>query len=161
MFDALKLLQVENRSCKKDRNFHTFKLAWTCPTYVPEDLQKSPCTESSSSLRNPSNGRMELTSKIFSAHNFGHDAKNYSPCMEKLSCVMNFQYEVKKSFFGDSVRCTQKKTKILKTSMLDHMRACDKSAVTTVNVTKHSFGYRICPNISLNHARDNCVINIL
>ena len=37
-FDALKLLQVENQSCKKDQNFHTFELAWTCPTCAGLDI---------------------------------------------------------------------------------------------------------------------------
>ena len=33
-FDALKLLQVLNKACKKDRNFHTSELARTHPTCV-------------------------------------------------------------------------------------------------------------------------------
>ena len=105
--------------------------------------------ESSNSLRNPRNGKTGLTSKISNAHNFGHEAKYNFPYMEKLSCVVNSQYKIKKPFIGDSVCCTQKK--ILKNIELDRMRACDKSAVTTVNVTKYRFGIRIRPNISPNH----------
>ena len=71
--------------------------------------------------------------------------------MEKLSCVVNSQYEVNEPFFGDSVRCTQKKTKILNNTELDHMRVCDEPAMPTVNATKHGFGIRICPNISPKH----------
>ena len=105
----------------------------------------------SNSLRNPSNGKTGLTSKISNAHNSRHEAKYNFPCMEKLSCVVNSQYEVNKPFFGDSVRCTQKKTKLLKKIELDHMRACDKPAVTIVNVTKHGFGIRIRLNICPKH----------
>ena len=34
LLDALKLLQVQNKGCEKDRNFHTSELARTCPTCV-------------------------------------------------------------------------------------------------------------------------------
>ena len=107
---------------------------------------------SSNSLRNPSNGKTGLTCKISNAHNFGHEAKYNFPCMEKLSYIVNSEYEVNKPFFDDHVRYTQKKTKILKNIELDHIRACDKPAVTIVNVTKHGFGIRICLNICPKHA---------